>query len=510
MVKRKTCIICMLWVIFLLIVSASLTLYKYQKYHTHTHTYQIETKIIVKPSKCEKNETVKYIFNLVHWRETLAKHQTLSKKNQTLWCKIPDELRLISTAIFRLYNIRNHTHLPCSMIYSSNNTLEDIKCKNNGQISKRSNDDSTDNQAELTCRHGSTLDLFINKSADYSYPSIIADALNPLSDDLYIDILNNKYRSCNTMWGFKLNHESISYYPSTTNPQKSNLFDVTFGYDRSIHEFIPHPWLYTYIEHIKFTPQRLSMQQVMNNKVKINSIKHSDIYWTNQPANSNGQNKRTNVSYVKSPILWMNSNCNTKSQRTQYMRRLMRFIDVDNYGTCGPNILPLPEHVIKIQGSANRTLNDLATYNSAAGKLALAKEYLFTIAIENSLTYDYITEKLWQPLAIGSIPIYLGAPNIHDWLPCQTDCIIDLNKFKTPQDAAMHIKQVAANRTLYESYHKWRDEPVSKKFQNILNYFTTMENYSLECILCGMSKQADQNKDPKEYKKKILKTIGRF
>ncbi|CAF4835450.1 unnamed protein product, partial [Rotaria sp. Silwood2] len=34
------------------------------------------------------------------------------------------------------------------------------------------------------------------------------------------------------------------------------------------------------------------------------------------------------------------------------------------------------------------------------------------------LEYDYVTEKLWQPLAAGSVPLYLGAPNIDEWLPC--------------------------------------------------------------------------------------------
>lgn len=38
--------------------------------------------------------------------------------------------------------------------------------------------------------------------------------------------------------------------------------------------------------------------------------------------------------------------------------------------------------------------------------------YKFTIAIENSVCIDYITEKLWRPLIVGSVPIYLGSPTI--------------------------------------------------------------------------------------------------
>ncbi|CAF1357130.1 unnamed protein product [Adineta ricciae] len=92
----------------------------------------------------------------------------------------------------------------------------------------------------------------------------------------------------------------------------------------------------------------------------------------------------------------------------------MKYIAVDNYGTCGKNIRQLPEHIVKIQGFSNRDLKNITTYEWEAGKLALSKEYLFTISIEDSLTFDYISEKLWQPLMIGSVPIYLGDPNVYD------------------------------------------------------------------------------------------------
>jgi len=206
----------------------------------------------------------------------------------------------------------------------------------------------------------------------------------------------------------------------------------------------------------------------------------------------------------------MNSNCKAKSGRTQYMSKLMKYIDVDNFGNCGNNIRQLPEHIVQIQGSHKKILKDIVNYRWEAGKLALSREYLFTIAIENSLTYDYITEKLWHPLIAGSVPIYLGAPNVYDWLPCRTDCIIDLRKFKKPEDAAMYIKTVAKNKTLYESYHQWRNEPVSDKFQNILNYYKRIYNYTLDCALCEMSHRVAQGEDTKEIKKDLRNTLRRF
>lgn len=39
-----------------------------------------------------------------------------------------------------------------------------------------------------------------------------------------------------------------------------------------------------------------------------------------------------------------------------------------------------------------------------------AARYKFTLAFENADCEDYITEKLWRPLIVGSVPIYYGSP----------------------------------------------------------------------------------------------------
>lgn len=42
----------------------------------------------------------------------------------------------------------------------------------------------------------------------------------------------------------------------------------------------------------------------------------------------------------------------------------------------------------------------------------LMAKYKFTIAFENAIGDDYITEKLWRPLKLGSVPVYMGSPSI--------------------------------------------------------------------------------------------------
>ena len=62
-------------------------------------------------------------------------------------------------------------------------------------------------------------------------------------------------------------------------------------------------------------------------------------------------------------------------------------------------------------------LDDVAFFRWAA-------KYKFTLAMENYVCDDYVTEKLWRPLRLGSIPIVFGAPNV------KVLYFVSLNMFK--------------------------------------------------------------------------------
>lgn len=55
-------------------------------------------------------------------------------------------------------------------------------------------------------------------------------------------------------------------------------------------------------------------------------------------------------------------------------------------------------------------------------------EYNFAIAFENNITPGFIGEALFDCFYTGTIPIYLGAPDIQDYIP--RDCFIDMRDFK--------------------------------------------------------------------------------
>jgi hypothetical protein len=74
-------------------------------------------------------------------------------------------------------------------------------------------------------------------------------------------------------------------------------------------------------------------------------------------------------------------------------------------------------------------------------KLELLQNYRFTIAYENCLNdCGYITEKLFDALLAGCVPVYLGNKSIQKYVP--EDIFVDARQFKTRFDLARFIQTV--------------------------------------------------------------------
>ena len=78
--------------------------------------------------------------------------------------------------------------------------------------------------------------------------------------------------------------------------------------------------------------------------------------------------------------------------------------------------------------------------------------------MENSIAVDYVTEKIYDALAAGCIPIYWGAPNIESFVPTK-DSIIDYRDFMDPDKLGDEIRRLSSNETAYQAKLAWRDKP---------------------------------------------------
>lgn len=92
------------------------------------------------------------------------------------------------------------------------------------------------------------------------------------------------------------------------------------------------------------------------------------------------------------------------------------------------------------------------------------KGYKFNFCFENAAVPGYITEKIFDSFAAGAIPIYLGAPNIEDYIP--KECFIDYRQFSDFEAMLSFIQKMTKEE--YESYLSHIDvflkSPESQKF----------------------------------------------
>lgn len=68
------------------------------------------------------------------------------------------------------------------------------------------------------------------------------------------------------------------------------------------------------------------------------------------------------------------------------------------------------------------------------------KKYRFALCYENAEFPDYITEKIFDCFLGGIVPIYLGAPNIRNFIP--QDTFVDKRKFNNYESLYANIKNM--------------------------------------------------------------------
>ncbi|XP_034238974.1 alpha-(1,3)-fucosyltransferase 10 isoform X2 [Thrips palmi] len=152
-----------------------------------------------------------------------------------------------------------------------------------------------------------------------------------------------------------------------------------------------------------------------------------------------------------SPVLYVQSDCDTPLDRDKYVQKLMEYIPIDSYGACLHN-KELPVLMT----------NPMESFNSEEF-LHFVAQYKFTIAFENAVCDDYITEKLWRPLTVGSVPIYLGSPSIEDWLPNQKSAVLASN-FSSPKELAAYLLEINSDDEKYTAFLSHKGGLITNKY----------------------------------------------
>ncbi|XP_035380749.1 4-galactosyl-N-acetylglucosaminide 3-alpha-L-fucosyltransferase 9-like isoform X2 [Electrophorus electricus] len=131
-------------------------------------------------------------------------------------------------------------------------------------------------------------------------------------------------------------------------------------------------------------------------------------------------------------VCWIVSNWNEQHDRVTYYKELKQHITIDTYGHAFQKPLKREE------------------YDNV---LTSCKFYL---AFENTKSKDYMTEKLYNPLTKGSIPVVLGSPRYIYERFIPGDAFIHVDDFPSPKDLAQHLLSLDKNEVEYKKYFQWR------------------------------------------------------
>nr|XP_043876927.1 4-galactosyl-N-acetylglucosaminide 3-alpha-L-fucosyltransferase 9-like [Solea senegalensis] len=133
-------------------------------------------------------------------------------------------------------------------------------------------------------------------------------------------------------------------------------------------------------------------------------------------------------------------------------------------------------HLIRVQfyNELKKHVN-ITVYGRAFRKPTTKEEYdpivsrcKFYLAFENSVHKDYISEKLYRPLMLGTLPVTLGPTrqNYEDHVP--GDSFIHVHDFPTAKQLADRLLYLDRNDTEYMKYFDW-----TKKYKVKCSQFGT-------------------------------------
>jgi Glycosyltransferases involved in cell wall biogenesis len=70
----------------------------------------------------------------------------------------------------------------------------------------------------------------------------------------------------------------------------------------------------------------------------------------------------------------------------------------------------------------------------------------FVVCYENQILRGWITEKIFDCFRSGAVPLYLGAPDVLDWIPA--DCFVDVRKFSGYDDLSRYLDTLSPDDLL--------------------------------------------------------------
>ncbi|KAL2101597.1 hypothetical protein ACEWY4_003358 [Coilia grayii] len=161
-------------------------------------------------------------------------------------------------------------------------------------------------------------------------------------------------------------------------------------------------------------------------------------------------------------VCWVVSNWNENHARVKYYYKLKEHIDVEIFGS----------HV------GHRLSNEEYTTMMKGCKFYLSFEN--TPQCSDHIAVDYMTEKVYNPLRLGAVPVVLGPSrnSYEKFIP--SDAFIHVDDFNSPKELANYLHLLDKDEEKYQQFFGWRK-----------HFIVTNVNFPLEhaCRACQYVRQ---------------------
>jgi len=177
------------------------------------------------------------------------------------------------------------------------------------------------------------------------------------------------------------------------------------------------------------------------------------------------------------------SNC--ERVRTEYMRQLMKFVQVDSYGSCLHNKNGLTRRYRNQNGKDFRDI-----------KSDLARQYKFTLVFFNQDCDYFVDAQLHHAWNAGSVPVVMATDKLDEFLPGPylNHSVIKVRNFETPQLLADYLKYLSNNEAEYNKYLEWKWKGYGDITGTAIGDYW-MPKYPIYCKVCVALAEGRIHKD---------------
>jgi alpha(1,3/1,4) fucosyltransferase len=270
---------------------------------------------------------------------------------------------------------------------------------------------------------------------------------NKLEENYFCELLSNKYELefsddpeiifYSNFGSEHLKYKCIRIFFSTENIRPDYRvcdFSIGFDYKDQPRHFRLPLWVFYYIGHVR-----------KNELLKLDNLANANMIL------ENWKRKTKFCCFIVSNP--------TSEKRNNFFHTLNKVKRVDSAGNYLNNI--------------GYTLEG-GTYN----KLEFIRDYRFVISFENSAFPGYTTEKILEPLLVGSIPIYWGDPLIQNEFNPKR--FINYSSFRNEEDLINRILEIDNNPDL--AMELLKEKSFSEGLESLENLQNRFSDFLMEIV----------------------------